>query len=79
MTVYRMHKHVSSKETNGCIPIASGSICQKCSGSRVKIVYFEKEGKKFAVCEDCGDVKTIGSSLQECYGKWKSYREMPSR
>ena len=73
-----MHKQVSDV-AEGCIPVASGSICKKCSGNRVKVVYFEKEGKKFAVCEDCGDIRSVGSSLQDCYGKWKSYREAPSR
>lgn len=73
-----MHKQVS-KITDDCTPVATGPICQKCSGSRVKVVYFEKEGKKFAVCEDCGNVKSMGSSLQDCYSKWKSYREGPLR
>jgi len=73
-----MHNQ-ASKTTDGCVPVASGSICQKCSGNKIKIVYFEKEGKKFAVCEECGEVKSIGSSLQSCYGKWKSYREAVPR
>ena len=73
-----MHNQ-ASKITDSCVPVASGSICQKCSGNKIKVVYFEKEGKKFAVCEDCGEVKSIGSSLQNCYGKWKSYREASPR
>lgn len=74
-----MHNKQVPKMSEGCVPVASGSICRKCSSSRVKVVYFEHEGKKFAVCEDCGDIRSMGSSLQDCYGKWKSYRETPSR
>ncbi|CAJ35618.1 hypothetical protein [Methanocella arvoryzae] len=73
-----MHKQVSDV-AEGCIPVATGSICRKCSSSRIKVIYFEKEGKKFAVCEDCGDIRSVGSSLQDCYEKWKSYREAPPR
>ena len=50
-------------------------VCQKCSSSRVKIVAFENEGKKFAVCDECGNVQTIGRDLQSRYDKWKTFRE----
>ena len=50
-------------------------VCQKCSSHRVKIVMFETEGKKFAVCDDCGNVQTIGRDLQDRYSKWMAHRE----
>jgi hypothetical protein len=53
------------------------ALCRKCCSDRIKVVYFEKEGKKFAVCEACGNVQSIGASLQDRYSKWKQYRELP--
>jgi len=50
-------------------------ICQKCASHKVKVVLFETEGKKFAVCDDCGNVQSIGRDLQERYGKWLQHRE----
>ncbi|MDI6897329.1 hypothetical protein [Methanocella conradii] len=40
---------------------------------------FESEGKKFAVCDDCGNVQTIGKDLQERYGKWMANRQRVAR
>jgi len=40
---------------------------------------FETEGKKFAVCDDCGNVQTIGRDLQGRYGKWMAHREGTDR
>lgn len=37
----------------------------------------ENEGKKFAVCEICGTVQSIGVNLKDRYDKWKTYREAP--
>jgi len=54
-------------------------VCQKCASTRVKVVPFETEGKKFAVCDDCGNVQSIGMNLKERYSKWKQYREAPAR
>ncbi len=51
------------------------ALCRKCCSDRIKVVFFEKEGKKFAVCEACGNVQGIGASLQDRYSKWKQYRE----
>jgi len=50
-------------------------ICQKCASHKVKVVLFETEGKKFAVCDDCGNIQSIGKDLQERYGKWMQHRE----
>jgi hypothetical protein len=50
--------------------------CRKCSSDQIKVVFFEREGKKFAVCEACGNVQSIGSCLQDRYSKWKQYREV---
>ena len=50
--------------------------CRKCSSDQIKVVFFEKEGKKFAVCEACGNVQSIGACLQDRYSKWKQYREV---
>jgi len=50
-------------------------ICRKCASHKVKVVLFETEGKKFAVCDDCGNVQSIGKDLQERYGKWMHNRE----
>jgi hypothetical protein len=50
--------------------------CRKCSSDAIKVVFFEKEGKKFAVCEACGNVQSIGACLQDRYSKWKQYREL---
>jgi hypothetical protein len=54
-------------------------VCQKCASSKVKIVQLETEGKKFAVCDDCGNIQSIGMNLKERYSKWKQYREVPAR
>ena len=54
-------------------------VCQRCASTNVKIVSLDNEGKKFAVCDDCGYVQSIGMNLQERYSKWKQYREMPAR
>jgi hypothetical protein len=54
-------------------------VCQKCASHKVKIVMFETEGKRFAVCDDCGNVQTIGRDLRERYGKWMQRRESVSR
>jgi hypothetical protein len=51
------------------------ALCRKCCSDRIKVVFFEKEGKKFAVCEACGNVQGIGVSLQDRYSKWKQYKE----
>lgn len=51
------------------------SQCCKCDSEKIKIVYFETEGKKFAVCESCGCIQSIGANLKERYSKWKQYRE----
>ncbi len=51
------------------------ALCRKCCSDRIKVVFFEKEGKKFAVCEACGNVQGIGASLQDRYSKWKQYKE----
>ena len=59
------------------LPPDGKAVCRKCNGDRIKVVYFEEEGKKFAVCEACGNVQSIGVCLQDRYGKWKQYREMP--
>ena len=53
------------------------AVCRKCSSDKIKVVFFEKEGKKFAVCEACGNVQSIGACLQDRYSKWKQYREVP--
>jgi hypothetical protein len=50
--------------------------CRKCSSDQIKVVFFEREGKKFAVCEACGNVQSIGACLQDRYSKWKQYREV---
>ncbi|WP_230742931.1 hypothetical protein [Methanooceanicella nereidis] len=48
--------------------------CRKCDSDKIKIVFFETEGKKFAVCEACGAIQNIGINLKERYSKWKEYR-----
>jgi hypothetical protein len=53
--------------------------CHKCASHKVKVVMFETEGKKFAVCDECGNVQTIGRDLQDRYGKWKSHRDRADR
>ncbi len=50
--------------------------CRKCNSDAVKVVFFENEGKKFAVCDVCGNVQNIGACLQDRYSKWKQYREV---
>jgi hypothetical protein len=40
---------------------------------------FETEGKRFAVCDDCGNVQTIGRDLHERYSKWMQHRERSCR
>jgi hypothetical protein len=50
--------------------------CRKCTSDQIKVVFFEREGKKFAVCEACGNVQSIGACLQDRYSKWKQYREV---
>ena len=54
-------------------------VCQKCSSRKVRIIVFESEGKKFAVCDDCGSVQTIGRDLQERYSKWMANRQRAMR
>jgi hypothetical protein len=63
-------------EIGTCLPTCSKAQCRTCSSDAIKVVYFEKEGKKFAVCEDCGNVQSIGACLQDRYSKWKQYREV---
>jgi hypothetical protein len=63
-------------EISTCLPSCNKAQCRKCSSDAIKVVYFEKEGKKFAVCEDCGNVQSIGACLQDRYSKWKQYREV---
>ena len=58
-----------------CLSPGAKAQCRKCSSDRIKVVFFEKEGKKFAVCEACGNVQSIGASLQDRYSKWKQYKE----
>jgi hypothetical protein len=57
-------------------PIEGKAQCRKCSSDQIKVVFFEREGKKFAVCEACGNVQSIGACLQDRYSKWKQYREV---
>jgi transcription elongation factor Elf1 len=54
-------------------------VCKKCDSDKIKIVEIESEGKKFAVCEVCGTVQSIGINLKDRYEKWKTYREAPFR
>jgi hypothetical protein len=58
------------------LPPCGKALCRKCSSDAIKVVFFEKEGKKFAVCEACGNVQSIGSCLQDRYSKWKQYKEI---
>jgi len=62
-------------EVSGYLSSGAKAMCRKCCSDRIKVVFFEKEGKKFAVCEACGNVQSIGASLQDRYSKWKQYRE----
>ena len=62
-------------EVAACLPPGSKALCRKCNSDQIKVVYFEKEGKKFAVCDACVNVQSIGACLQERYSKWKQYRE----
>lgn len=71
-----MHKQLAGLSESAVLP-EIGGVCRKCQGTKIKVVPLENEGKKFAVCEDCGDIRSIGSSLQERYSKWKSNREAP--
>ncbi len=64
-------------EVGSFLPASGHAMCRKCSSDRIKVVFFEKEGKKFAVCEACGNVQSIGACLQDRYSKWKQYRETP--
>jgi hypothetical protein len=63
-------------EISTYLPPDNKARCRKCSSDAIKVVFFEKEGKKFAVCEDCGNVQSIGACLQDRYSKWKQYREV---
>ena len=63
-----------SSEIQACWPSGGKAMCRKCNSDRVKVIFFEEEGKKFAVCEACGNVQSIGASLQDRYSKWKQYR-----
>jgi hypothetical protein len=58
------------------LPPGNKAQCRKCNSDTIKVVFFEKEGKKFAVCEACGNVQSIGACLQDRYSKWKQYREV---
>jgi hypothetical protein len=69
--------HPDASETSAYLPTNGRAMCRKCNCDRIKVVYFEKEGKKFAVCEACGNVMSIGACLQDRYSKWKQYREVP--
>jgi hypothetical protein len=62
-------------EISSYLSSGAKAMCRKCCSDRIKVVFFEKEGKKFAVCEACGNVQSIGASLQDRYSKWKQYRE----
>ncbi len=66
-----------ASETTVYMPAGGRAICRKCNCDRIKVVFFEKEGKKFAVCEGCGHVMSMGACLQDRYSKWKQYREVP--
>ena len=72
-----MHRQLSGL-TEG-LPPENKAVCRKCNSKRIKVVALETEDKKFAVCEDCGDIQSIGSSLHDRYSKWKSNRESPRR
>lgn len=63
-------------EVSTYLPPESKAHCRKCSSDQIKVVFFEQEGKKFAVCEACGNVQSIGACLQDRYSKWKQYREV---
>ena len=64
-------------EARGSYPSGSKAVCRKCSSDRIRIVFIEEEGKKFAVCDNCGHVQGIGLNLCDRYSKWKQYREFP--
>jgi hypothetical protein len=64
-------------EGRSCFPVEAKALCRKCNSDRIRVVFFEKEGKKFAVCDACGNVQGIGGNLQDRYSKWKQYRELP--
>lgn len=63
-------------EITACLPPECKAQCRKCSSDQIKVVFFEEEGKKFAVCEACGNIQSIGTCLQDRYSKWKQYREL---
>jgi hypothetical protein len=65
----------ATKVSGGCLPVGSKAICRKCNSDRIRVVLFEKEGKKFAVCDACGNIQSFGTNLQDRYSKWKQYRE----